>query len=105
ALGVDEVLLTNALLLGPLFFLLGRWRLPFGTATILFGVSGMLMQIVDGLHQPELIVVGFAVGLFADGLLGALRAAPGRTTGFRVLGAAVPLVLWSVYYLAGQVRY
>ncbi len=104
-IGINNLLLTNALLLGPLFFLLSRWRLPFGTATILFGVSGLLMQAVDGIHQPEQILITFFVGLLTDGLVLALRAQPGRTIAFRVLGAAVPLVLWSLYFLAGQLRY
>lgn len=102
ATGVDEVLITTALMLAPLFFLMGRWRLPFGTATILMGVTGTLMQLVDQIYQPELIVISFVIGVFADGLL---RARRGERASFRVIGATVPLVFWSLYYLAGQLRY
>jgi hypothetical protein len=104
-LGVQEILVTNALLLGPLFFLARRWRLPFWSATILFGVTGVLMQAVDGLRAPEQILIALIVGLVADGLIGALHAGPEQTGAFRVLGVIVPLVMWSLYYLAGQVRF
>jgi hypothetical protein len=102
ATGVDEVLITTVLMLAPLFFLMSRWRLPFGTATILLGVSGTLMQLVDQIYQPELIAISIVIGLFTDGLL---RARPGGRHMVRVVGVAVPLVFWSLYYLAGQLRY
>src|SRR5262245_62171103 len=69
SIGVQELLLTNALLLGPLFFLMSRWRLPFGSATILFGLSGLLMQAVDGVHQPHQILIALIGGLVADSVL------------------------------------
>jgi len=105
AYGVQEVLVTNALLLGPVFLLLRRWRLPFGSVTILFGVSGLLMQAVDGVRMPEQIVVAVATGLIADALIGLVRATPDRDGPFRVVGAVVPLVFWSLYYLAGQMHF
>ncbi|HEY3059374.1 MAG TPA: hypothetical protein VGL99_10410 [Chloroflexota bacterium] len=103
AYGVTEVLLTNALLLGPILLLMRRWRLPFGSATILFGVSSLLMQAVDGMRSPEQVLIALATGLIGDCLIGALRATPERDGPFRVIGAIVPLVFWSLYFLAGQV--
>jgi hypothetical protein len=102
--GVQEVLLTNLLLLGPVFFLMRRWRLPFGSVTILFGVSGLLTQAVDGISSPDQVLIALFSGLVADTLIAVLRATPDKTTPLRVLGAIVPLVMWSLYYLAGQLQ-
>lgn len=42
------------------------------------------------------------LGFFA--LIAVLRATPDKTTPLRVLGAIVPPVMWSLYYLAGQLQ-
>jgi hypothetical protein len=50
-----------------------RWRLPLGTVTILFGVTGLLMQVAGGLRFPEQIAIALLVGLIAESVLGRLQ--------------------------------
>ena len=75
---------TNLLLLGPLLLLIRRWRPPFGTATLLFGIVAALVAVVDEFARGEVIVVALAGGLAADWLI--LRSArwPNQTWAHRV---------------------
>lgn len=65
--GLVSVQVTNLLLLGPLLLVLRRWRPPFGTATLLFGMVAALVAVVDEFARGEMVVVALAGGLAADG--------------------------------------
>jgi hypothetical protein len=102
--GLVSVQVTNLLLLGPLLLLIRRWRPPFGTATLLFGIVAALVAVVDEFARGEVIVVALAGGLAADWLI--LRSArwPNQTWAHRVTAIGTPFVLWACYFLAVQVR-
>ena len=94
------VLITTVLLLAPLLLALLRWRPPFGSAMILFGIVAGLLCAVTGFRQPIDVVVAVVAGLLAD--LGIWRYAPGpaRPAAFRSLAMGVPIVLWLGHFLA-----
>ena len=90
--GVTEVLLTNALLVGALAWVLARWPdAPFGTATLLWGGTGVLMAGLEGYAHGTLAAGPLLGGLVADLLR--TRAAP-RWAELTV--AAV--VAWAVWF-------
>jgi hypothetical protein len=61
-LGIAGILLTNALLLAPLLLALRRWRLPFGSVAIFFGVNSILMNGFDNFAKKETILAALAAG-------------------------------------------
>jgi hypothetical protein len=98
--GVASVLATNLILLAPLLLLARRWRLPFGTATTIYGGVGVLIGAVDAFDHPAMLVAAVVAGLVVDGLLHLLRPSPARPRRFWAAGALVPLATWSVYFAA-----
>jgi hypothetical protein len=95
---VASVLATNLILLAPVLLLARRWRLPFGTATTIYGSVGVLLGAVDAYHLPAMVAASVLAGLAVDGLLRLLRPSASRPQRFWATGAVVPLVTWSVYF-------
>ena len=89
-LGIVAFLLHSNILLGVLLMMTRRWRLPVGTATVVFGTSAALMTWLRVRHNEEFIFVisAVAVGLLADWLLqrGTLKSAAGT----RLFCIAIP---------------
>jgi hypothetical protein len=98
--GVASVLATNLILLAPLLLLARRWRLPFGTATTIYGGVGVLIGAVDAFHHPAMLVAAVVAGLVVDGLLHVLLPSPARPRRFWAAGALVPLATWGAYFAA-----
>jgi hypothetical protein len=95
--GIISRIVTTLLLLGPVLFALRRWRLPFGTVTILFTVVTGFMYLLLYDRTPALLAVTpLAAGLVADLLLRWLNVSPSRPTTVYVFGGLVPIVLWSL---------
>jgi hypothetical protein len=103
--GLVSVQVTNLLLLGPVLLVLRRWRPPFGTATLLFGMVATLVAVVDEFARGEVVVVALAGGLAADWLIVRSARWPNRTRAHRAVAIGTPLALWASYFLAVQVRW
>jgi hypothetical protein len=99
------VMSTNLILMGALMLALRRWRLPFGSATLLFTGSALLMATLTELREGWTVVAALGGGLTADFLVQWLRLAPRRPSTYRVVAAAVPLVLWSAYFVLLALAY
>jgi hypothetical protein len=95
---VASVLATNLILLAPLLLLARRWRLPFGTATTIYGSVGVLLGAVDAYRLPAMVAAAILAGLAVDGLLRLLGPSASLPQRFWAAGAVVPLVTWSVYF-------
>ncbi len=92
--GMASLFTPVILFLGTLLLLARRWRLPFGSATILFGVPALM---VAGLHEFNLVALvpsAVLAGLVADVLLGRLGVG---TTPLRIVGATIPPLLVGSY--------
>lgn len=97
---VSAMAVTNVVLLLPLLLLAKRWRVPAGSATILFAAPVGLSAAITELHSPSIIIAVVVAGLGVDALLAWLRPAPARRQAFLAFAALGPLVIWSTY-LAG----
>ncbi len=93
AFAVPGMITTTLLLAGPLLVMLRRWRLPFGSATALFGLHAIAFAAVGSFAFWPAILPVVAAGLAADLVI----RAPSRAT-YAVAGLP-PLVLWSAYIL------
>jgi hypothetical protein len=92
-LGVAGVLVTNLLLIAPVLLLLRRWRPPFGSVTILFGMVSVLTAATREFAFAEVVVATLVAGLVADGLMVRVRS-------HRLVATIAPLVLWTSYFIA-----
>ncbi|MFB6179320.1 MAG: hypothetical protein ABEI77_06305 [Halorientalis sp.] len=95
-LGIAGILLqTGALLVGIGLFV-RRWprSLPTGWITLLFAITVGATVALGG--PPGFVLVALGAGVVADGLYRRLDLR--RTRDFRLFGAAVPVVLWSLYF-------
>ncbi len=91
-LGIMAFLLHSNILLGLLLLMTRRWRLPVGTATVIFGTSAALMTWLRLRHNEEFIFVlsALAVGLLADWLL--QRGALNNVAGTRLFSIVIPFL-------------
>lgn len=103
--GISSILISNLLLMAPVLLMLRRWRPPFGSVTIFLVATTVLMAAVREFRLYESIPVAVAAGLVADWLVHVLRPTPNRVGALRVFATVVPLVLWSLYFLAVQLRW
>ncbi|MGH9024092.1 MAG: hypothetical protein ACRDV9_13505 [Acidimicrobiia bacterium] len=97
--GVASILVTTLALIGPSLVLLRRFRLPFGSITLLFGLVGLLVAGLDGFEHREGAVVMALAGVCGD-LLARLVATDRRPWALWAFGGAVPVVLWTLYFWA-----
>lgn len=96
--GVNAILITNALVLGFLAWTLRRWtRTPPGTFTIVLGLPAFLLSVLEGFDQVLLAVPLAGAGVLAD-LLVSRRLSPIATLG------VVPLLLWPAWFLAYDIH-
>jgi hypothetical protein len=94
---VASFAVTTAVLLLPLLTVARRWVLPLGTATLLFAFPGALSFAVTGFENLALILGVLVSGVCADVLGWRLRPNPDRPVRYRLYGALVPLLIWTVY--------
>jgi hypothetical protein len=99
-LGIDDVLLQTALLIGLVVLTVRRWgwRLPRGSLTVIFTLNASLMGLMR--DQQGLIPVAVIAGLAADALLQQLKPSVARVRALRLFAGGVPLIWYSVYFLA-----
>lgn len=95
--GFASILLATLVLLGPTLLLLRRWRPPAGSLTLLFTVVAVLTSALQGFDGVRTVLAAVAGGMAADLVVGALEGVRVATR-MRVVGFAVPLVTWLVYF-------
>jgi len=97
--GAARVLVTNLILLAPYFLALRRWRLPFGSATLLFVGVSFPMSALTSFDLGATVVAALIGGLVADAIIDVFQPDAHETTGYRVMAAVTPLAMWTAYFL------
>ncbi len=103
--GLADILITNAILLAPVLLLLRRWQIPFGTVTFLWTLNTVLMGALQFYPVVDPIVIALLSGLIADGLIQILKPWPSRLAAFRAVAVSLPLILWTMHFVAAQLRW
>lgn len=100
--GMLGLILIGGLLLGPVLILLLRWRLPFGSLTLIWGLNTLAMTIIDYEELQQLWMGGaMLVGaLVCDLLLLRLQPNVDRPGPLRVFAFAAPILLFGAYFIA-----
>jgi hypothetical protein len=96
--GVAGILVTTAVLLVPLLLLVRRWRVPTGTATILFTTVAVGSSAIFDFEQGSLVLAAPIGGLLADLLISRLRPSTARPRALWTVAAATPAALWGPYF-------
>jgi hypothetical protein len=96
ALGITSILVQTALQMGLILFVVRRWRLPFGSLTVVFTVNAALMSVLEGWYG--LAVLGLASGLIGDALIQWWQPSGDNPLRFRLFACAVPIVLYGLYF-------
>jgi len=102
---VSSVAVTNVVLLVPLLLLARRWRVPPGTATVVYLVVAALCGAITAFSYPEMLLMIVLAGACVDGLLAWLRPGDGSRGRFVAFAALAPLVTWALFvaFAAGSV--
>ena len=105
--GVLTFFATVLMYVAPLLAILKRWRPPFGTATLVIGLSAVGTMVIDPLllGAPLLAVSGIVGGLFADILIAELDPGPERKKPLLAFGALVPLPIVALSLLAVDIEW
>jgi hypothetical protein len=100
--GVISLLVTAALLLGPLFVVLQRWTLPAGALILVWGVNTVAMAILDwGLDYAVYLLGAMLVAVVVcDWLLQRAQAALPAKGPLRVFAFVAPALLFGAYFMA-----
>jgi len=99
-LGISSILIQSGMLMGLLLLMVRRWgtRLPLGWLTFIFALNAAGMGIFHG--TPWIGPVAGLAGIVADVLYRWLRPDVQQPRLLRLWSALVPVVLYSLYFLA-----
>ncbi|MFS8104408.1 hypothetical protein LFM09_45610 [Lentzea alba] len=97
------VAITNLIWLLPVLAAARRWRLPFGTATLVSFVIGGLGAVITTGTQLEMFAAFVVGGLLSDVLLVWLKPGEDRLVQYRIYAFASPFVLWLTYFLVAGI--
>ena len=104
ALGIASILLQTAIVMGVALLAIRRWRLPFGSFTIILTITFVLVSVLANPIPPLLLVAVLAVinGLLIDALNLALKPAAERELALRLFAFLAPVVTELIYFFAVQ---
>lgn len=97
-IGVASILLQAILFMTVILLLLRRWHLPFGSLTLIFAITSLLISFMH--DHYGFIPAAILAGLFSDLLLQRLRPAPARANPFHLFAFAVPVIFYACYFAA-----
>lgn len=100
--GMLGLVVIAGLLTGSALFLLRRWRLPFGTLILVWGVNTLGMTLIDYEQRNQLWLGGALIvaAILCDLLLFWLRPSADRPDHLRVFAFLAPVLLTGSYFTA-----
>jgi hypothetical protein len=98
---VGGILLFTTVLIGAVLMMRRRWRLPFGTVTIMFTWLALLWPLLSEYREWKLAPALILAGLAADLLFARLDAPDGPTPvgRIRIAATAMPPILWGLFFI------
>jgi len=97
ALELAGILIQSAMMMGLVLLAVLRWRLPFGSLTVMLTVNAALVCLLE--LRPGFIAVGLLAGLAGDWLVFRLRPSSDRPRAFRLFAGALPALYYALYFL------
>lgn len=107
--GITTILLTTGLTMSVVLLIMRRWKLPFGTFTLMLGLNGSMMAV----FSPAALIIASPTailgGLTADLLYRFLQPTLKEPSSVRLFAFLVPVCMYIVYFLdlmiAGPIFY
>jgi hypothetical protein len=96
ALMIAGILLQTGFMMGVVLFAVQRWKLPFGSLALIFGLSTLLAVSIH--ENFGLALIGLAAGLAGDLLLLVLKPSVDRPAALRGFAFAVPVAFYAIYF-------
>jgi hypothetical protein len=96
-LGLAAILVTSAVLMGVVLFVMRRWQLLFGALTLILTVDIAVLGVLQG--DYSLVPAAVATGLIADLLVLLLRPSPARPNLFRLFAFLLPALYFTAYFV------
>lgn len=97
-MGVSSILLYSGLMMGVVLLAARRWRLRWGSLSVLLGLSSLLILAVHQLFWLWPVVL--LAGLAADGLYAWLNPFPENTTVWQLFASLAPMIFFALYFMA-----
>ncbi|WP_241564158.1 hypothetical protein [Nonomuraea polychroma] len=91
------IALTNVVLLAPVLLLVRRWRLPFGSVTIMYALAVLMPGAQTDFDNVSILLSVVAGGLAADLLILWLRPSADRRYAFWAFAGLSSFATWSLY--------
>ena len=99
--GLTALAVTNIIMMAPVVLLAARFeRLPFGTATLLFGGVAAVVTVSGESGSLALLAAALAGGVAADLLAAAVRPGAAEPNRIRIFAGLAPLPLWLAVFAA-----
>ncbi len=96
--GMSSILLQSTIMMGIILLAVRRWWLPIGSLTLMITIAyGLTVSIHENFF---LIPFEILAGLAAEILYWRLKPTAGRPASFRWFSFGVPLIFYTLYFLA-----
>lgn len=93
----SAMVITNVVLLAPVLFLARRWRLPFGSVTLLYAVGVLMPGAQTAFRNLPILLTFVAAGLVADLLILWLRPSVERRAAYWAFAGLSAFATWALY--------
>jgi len=97
SLGAADVLLQAAIMMGVVLFALSRWRLPFGTFTLILTLNVALVSVLN--DEYRLIPGVLLAGIVADLFYWFLKPSTVRKDALRIFSFIMPVFYYLCYFV------
>ncbi len=105
--GVSSFLLDTVIYLGMILLLMRRWILMPGAISLFFAINaiamGFLLPGAEGSYPIAPVIARIAAGSAIDLLYQRLRPSAQRLNALRAFAFVAPLIVGSLYFVAGQI--
>ncbi|WP_206060865.1 hypothetical protein [Nonomuraea basaltis] len=89
--------LTNVVLLAPVLLVVRRWRLPFGSVTLMYAVAVLMPGAQTEFENVSILLAVVAAGVVSDLLIRWLRPSAARRNAYWAFAGLSALATWALY--------
>ncbi|MFI7707879.1 hypothetical protein [Nonomuraea sp. NPDC049480] len=89
--------LTNIVLLAPVLLLVRRWRLPFGSVSVMYAVAVLMPGAQTAFENLSILLAIVAAGVVSDLLIQWLRPSGARRSAYWAFAGLSAFATWSLY--------
>lgn len=97
ARGIESIIIQSAILMGLVFYMLRRTKLPTGTFPILLGINTIFLSVLE--DHYVFIPIAIGAGILIDILYRYLQPNPERKMQMRWFGFVAPALFYSIYFV------